>query len=96
VQIHISQVLGILLQASAIQNYPLSLLIDHQFPDYVPSLKIVNAIASRHEFGIWGSPWLALQLVSGLKEWWNGKGDYEWEGRMKDYGSDWICDVTQW
>jgi hypothetical protein len=96
VQIHISQVLGILLQASAIQNYPLSLLIDHQFPDYVPIKKIVNAVASRHEFGIWGPHLAGTPDDVRVKKWWNGKGDYEWEGRMKDYGSDWICDVTQW
>lgn len=97
VQIHISQVLGILLQASAIQNYPLSLLIDHQFPDYIPSLKIVNAVASRHEFGIWGSHLAGTPAGVRVKGMVEGEVRlYEWEGRMKDYGSDWICDVTQW
>lgn len=35
VQIHISQIHEISLQVSAIQNYPLSLLIDDQFLDYI-------------------------------------------------------------
>jgi hypothetical protein len=37
VQVHISQIHKFLLQVSAIQNYPLSLLIDDQFLDYIPN-----------------------------------------------------------